>query len=161
MNDTRGDCPVKTRSRSVLILAALFSFGIALLHIVIIGIGPPGYLYFGAAEMAQLSAQGSRVPALVTWGLTAVFTVFGLYALAGAGVLRRLPFVQAGVVLIGGIYTLRGLVVILDLVRLSRDAGYPERQTVFSAVSLSVGLMYLAGAFWRSGSSTESAHVAG
>ena len=101
------------------------------------------------------------VTSVVTWGLTAVFIVFGLYALAGAGVIGGLPFVQAGVVVIGGIYTLRGLVVVLDLVRLSRGAGYPERQTVFSAVSLGVGLMYLAGAFWRSGSSREGAHVAG
>ena len=152
---------MRTSVRSVLILAALLNFGVALLHIVIIGIGSSAYMYFGAADMAQLSAQGSWVPALVTWGLTAVFIVFGLYALAGAGVMRGLPFVQAGVVAIGGIYTLRGLVVILDLVRLSRGAGYPQRQTVFSAVSLCIGLMYLAGAFWRPGSSTEGAHVAG
>ncbi len=152
---------MRTNARSVLILAALLNFGIALLHIVIIGIGSPAYLYFGAAEMARLSAQGSWVPVLVTWGLTAVFVVFGLYALAGAGVIRGLPFARAGVVIIGGVYTLRGLVVVLDLVRLSRGVGYPERQTVFSAVSLGVGIICLAGAFWRSGSSTERAHVAG
>ncbi len=151
---------MNTGARSVLILAALLNFGIALLHVVIIGIGWPAYLYFGAADMAQLSAQGSWVPALATWGLTAVFVVFGLYALAGAGVIRGLPFVRAGVVVIGGIYTLRGLVVVLDLVRLGRGAGYPERQTLFSAVSLGVGLLYLAGAFWRSGRSTAGAHVA-
>jgi hypothetical protein len=152
---------VKTSATSVLISAALLSFVIALLHIVIIGIGSPGYLYFGAADMAELSAQGSWVPAMVTWGLTAVFVVFGLYALAGAGVIRGLPFVRVGVVVIGGAYTLRGLVLILDLVRLSRGGGYPARQTVFSAVSLAVGLMYLAGAFWRSGSTAEGTHVAG
>ncbi len=152
---------MKTSARSVLILAALLNFGFALLHIVIIGIGSPAYLYFGAADMAQRSAQGSWVPALVTWGLTAVLLVFGLDALAGAGVIRGLPFVQAGVVVIGGVYTLRGLVVVLDLVRLSRGAGYPERQAVFSAVALGVGLLYLAGAFWRSASSKDGVHVAG
>ena len=152
---------MKTSAKSVLILAALLSFGIALLHLVIIGVGSPGYLYFGAADMAKLSAQGSWIPALVTWGLTVVFIVFGLYALAGAGAIRGLPFVRAGVVVIGGIYTLRGLVVALDLVRLCRGAGYPGRQTVFSAVSLGVGVMYLVGAFWWSGSTTEGSHVAG
>jgi len=135
-------------------LAALVSFGIAVLHVVIIGIGSSAYLYFGAADMAQLAAQGSWVPALVTWGLTIVFIVFGFYALAGAGVMRSLAFVQTGVLVIGGLYTLRGLIVIPDLVRLSRGAGYPARQTVFSVVSLAVGLMYVAGAFARSRSST-------
>jgi hypothetical protein len=134
-------------AKRALITAAVFSFGIAALHVVIIGIGSPGYLYFGAAGMAQLAAHGSRVPALLTLGLTGVFIVFGCYALAGAGLIRRLPFVHAGLVVIGGLYAMRGLVVILDLVRSSRGAGYPVRQTVFSAVSLGVGVLYLTGAF--------------
>jgi hypothetical protein len=146
-------------ARELLIVASLLSFGIAALHIVIIGVGSPAYLYFGASGMAQLAAQNSWTPALMTWAITAVFVVFGLYALAGAGVVHSMPFVQAGVIVIGGIYTLRGLVVILDLVRLSRGAGYPVRQTVFSAVSLGVGLVYLAGAFARSGSA-GGAHAA-
>lgn len=143
---------MRADARGLLIVASFLSFGIAALHIVIIGVGSPAYLYFGAGGMAQLAAQASWAPALVTWGITAVLVVFGLYALAGAGVVRSLPFLQAGIMVIGSIYTLRGLVVVLDLVRLSRGAGYPVRQTVFSAVSLGVGLVYLAGAFARSGS---------
>ena len=52
---------------------------------------------------------------------------------------------RVGLVAIGAVYALRGLVVVPDLVRLARGAGYPFRQTVFSAVSLTVGLLYLVG----------------
>jgi hypothetical protein len=125
--------------------AALFSFSIAALHVVVIAIGAPAYLYFGSARLAELAGQGSMIPTLMTSGITAAFVVFGLYALAGAGVIGRLPFVRAGLVAIGVVYTLRGLVVVLDLLRLSRGEEYPARQTVFSAVSLLVGCLYLAG----------------
>jgi hypothetical protein len=137
---------MKLEAGFVLKVAALLSFFLALLHMVTIAIGARAYLYFGAAQLADLASQGSMIPALVTWGITAVFVVFGLYALAGAGTIRGLPFVRAGLVAIGAAYTLRGLVVVLDLVRLSRGEDYPVRQTVFSAVSLLMGCLYLMGA---------------
>ncbi|HEX9944454.1 MAG TPA: hypothetical protein VGG03_20785 [Thermoanaerobaculia bacterium] len=129
----------------MLVLAAALSFAIALLHLVIIFLGPEAYTYFGAAELGALEAQGSRMPDLLTLVLVAVFTVFGLYALSGASVIRRLPLLRTGLIAIGSIYTLRGLVVIPDLIRLVQGAGYPIRQAVFSAVSLAIGLAYLFG----------------
>lgn len=53
---------------------------------------------------------------------------FGVYALSGAGVVRPLPLVKLGLVMIGSIYALRGLVVIRDILRLVRGDGYPLRQ---------------------------------
>ena len=125
--------------------AALASFALAALHVVIIAIGAPAYLYFGAAGLAERASQGSLAPALLTSCITAVFVVFGLYALAGAGAIGRLPFLRAGLVTIGSVYTLRGLEVVFDVIRLIQNAGYPVRQTVFSGVSLVVGVLYLAG----------------
>ena len=141
--------PMKTGGRYPLTTAALLSFGIALLHVAMIVVGSPAYLYFGAAGLARLDAQGSVIPAAMTLGITIVFVVLGLYALAGAGIIGRLPFLRVGLVVVATLYGLRGLVVVLDLARRSRGAGYPLRQTVFSAVSLGMGLLYFAGVLGR------------
>lgn len=126
-------------------MGAGLNLAIAVLHVVIVVVGAPGYQYFGAADLARLADSGSPLPALITLGLTAVFVGFAAYALSGAGVMRRLPALVWGLGLISGLYILRGLVVVLDLVRVARGAGYPLRQTVFSAVALAIGLVYLAG----------------
>jgi hypothetical protein len=136
---------VKVPGGVLLICSALASFALAGLHVVIIAIGAPAYLYFGAAGLAERAGQGSLAPALLTSCITVVFIVFGLYALAGAGVIGRLPFLRAGLVMIGSVYTLRGLEIVFDVMRLIRNAGYPARQTLFSSVSLAIGLLYLAG----------------
>jgi hypothetical protein len=140
---------VNNSGRALLILGAGANFLIAVLHLVIILVGAPAYLYFGAADLARMAEAGSPTPALLTLGLTAAFMAFGLYGLSGAGVMRRLPLLTLGLALIGAVYTLRGLVVILDLARLMRGADYPFRQAVFSAVALAIGLAYLLGAFQR------------
>ncbi len=131
--------------KTLLTLVAVLNFGIALLHLAIIFVGASGYLYFGAADLAIMASQGSLVPAVATLILTLIFAGFGLYALSGASVIRRLPLLTVGLIFIGSIYTLRGLIVVLDLIGLALGEGYPLRQTVFSAVALTIGLMCLVG----------------
>lgn len=126
-------------------LAATASFAIAILHLAIIFLGPEAYAWFGAPDLAALEAKGSRTPDLLTLVLVAVFAVFGLYALSGAGAFRRLPLLAVGLIAIGTIYTLRGLGVITDLLQLARGDAVPARQIVFSLVSLGIGLLYLIG----------------
>jgi hypothetical protein len=135
-------------SKHLLLLGAWFNVGIALLHIGIIIIGAPAYLYFGAADLAILAYQGSPLPAIITSVIVVFFIVFSLYGFAGAGALRRLPLLRTGLILIGGVYTLRGLIVIFDLIRLVRGADYSFRQTVFSATALMIGLFHVIGT-WR------------
>lgn len=136
---------MNTSGKTLLAIGAGLNFAIAMVHIGIILWGAPAYLYFGAADLAQMSETGSVVPALLTLSLTFAFTAFGLYALSGAGILRPLPLVTLVLVCIGSVYTLRGLIVVLDIVRLIRGAGFPFRQTVFSAIALATGLLYLIG----------------
>ena len=138
---------MNTTGRALLILGAGLNFLIAVLHLVVILVGAPAYLYFGAADLSRMAEAGSPVPALLTLALTAAFIALALYGLSGAGVMRRLPLLTLGLALIGVVYTLRGLIVILDLARLMRGADYPFRQTVFSTVALAVGLAYLLGTF--------------
>lgn len=92
-------------------ICAAINVAIAVLHIAIIFIGESAYRYFGAGEkMADMAAQGSPIPALVTGGVTAVFFVFAAYNLAGAGYFN-LPMTMLALAGIAAIFLLRGAVV--------------------------------------------------
>jgi hypothetical protein len=133
--------------KTLLLIGAGLNFAIALLHIGIVLVGAPAYIYFGTTELAYLAVQGSLIPTVVTLTLVFVFAGFAGYALAGAGLLRHPPLLRIGLVFIGCACFLRGLIVVPDLIRLVHGAGYPFRQTVFSAVALIIGLVYLVGTF--------------
>ena len=107
--------------------------------------GPSGYLYYGAADLARLAAQGSNAPAILTLLLALVFVVFGVYTLSEMGWGPRLPLSTAVVFGIATLYTLRGLILILDLLRLAAGAEYPIRQSVFSAAALVIGMIHFSG----------------
>ena len=134
-------------ARKWFIAAGLFSLAVALLHLVIIFVGAPGYRYFGAGEkMAQDAARGSLVPAAITAVITIIFLLWSAYAFSAAGVIRRLPLLTLGIYLIGAIYTLRGLVVIPQLMALLRTGvSTLYKDVVFSSVSLLIGICYLMG----------------
>jgi len=121
--------------------AALLSFIVAALHVVIIAAGAPAYRYTGAGEtMVRLAERGSPIPAVVTSGAVLAFVLAGLYPLSGAGWLPRLPLLRLGLVCIAAVYTARGLVLVAQLAH----AGTPTRELMFSAISLSIGLVYIA-----------------
>jgi hypothetical protein len=117
----------------------------ALLHLGCIVFGPSWYRFFGAGErMARLSATGHIAPALITSAIAAVLLLWSLYALAGAGVVVRLPLVRVALCLITGIYLARGLA---GLVVAAVEPG--ERGVAFwcwsSAICLGIGALYLVG----------------
>jgi len=130
-----------------LILGGILSFAVALLHVVIIFIGASAYRYFGAGEdMATAAASGSAFPALLTLFLAAIFAIWGFYGLSGAGVIRRLPLLKIALILIGAVYTLRGVAVFQQLFQIAASAAeVTPREIVFSLVSLIIGLAYLLG----------------
>ncbi len=128
-------------------LGGVLSFAVALLHIVIIFVGAPAYRYFGAGEeMARAAESGSSVPAVMTLVLVVIFAVWGVYAFSGARMLRRLPLLRTALLMIGAIYTLRGLAVLGQVVQIITSAKQVEpREVMFSLVSLGIGLAYLLG----------------
>jgi hypothetical protein len=133
---------------SLLVGAALPSFMVAGLHLWIIAVGAPAYRYTGAGQtMVRLAEAGSPIPALVTSGAAVLFVLAGLYPLSVAGWIPRLPLATAALVCIAAVYTLRGLVLISQL----SDTRLPTRELVFSATSLSIGLLYIVAtvAYWR------------
>jgi hypothetical protein len=135
-------------------LGGILSFAVALLHVVIIFIGAPAYRYFGAGEdMATGAESGSAFPAVLTLFLAAIFAIWGFYGLSGAGVIRRLPLLKIALILIGVVYTLRGVAVFQQLFQIAiSSAEAAPREIAFSLVSLIIGLAYLIGTVtsWRS-----------
>jgi len=130
-----------------LILGGILSFAVALLHVVIIFIGAPAYRYFGAGEdMATAAESGSAFPALLTLFLAGIFAIWGFYGLSGAEVIRRLPLLKIALILIGAVYTLRGVAVFQQLFQIATSsAEVAPREIVFSLISLVIGSTYLIG----------------
>jgi hypothetical protein len=94
--------------RTLLIAAGLLSAGPAVLHLAIIAGGPAWYRAFGAGErMARMAEYGSSRPAVIAVCIAGVLAVWAAYAFSGAGLLRRLPLLRAGLVAISAIYLLR------------------------------------------------------
>ncbi|MFH0781778.1 MAG: hypothetical protein V2B20_07455 [Pseudomonadota bacterium] len=129
----------------------------ALLHLAMILGGPDWYLFFGAGEeMAKLAASRSSCPAMNAAGIAVILSIWTLYAFSGAGLIRRLPFQRSVLVLVAGVFLMRGIVGV-PMVLLMDDPYAMElraRMTfvvVTSAVIFSLGLCYAIGTalLWR------------
>jgi hypothetical protein len=133
-----------------LIAGGMLSGAAALLHLAIILGGPRFYRFFGAGQrMVHAAEIGSIRPALITSAIALVLLVWALYAFSGAGLIRRLPLLRTGLVLISAFYLLRGLVPIPMLIL------QPDRVDTFviwsSLAVLVYGICYATGTWmsWR------------
>ena len=120
----------------------------AAVHAATIFVGAPAYRYLGAGErMARLAERGAPGPPVITLVLTLMFAAWAAYAFSAAGLLRPLPFLRPLLIVIGVIYTLRGVVLVPQVVWFfAGPRPIAGRHLVFSAISLVIGLLYLAGA---------------
>jgi hypothetical protein len=141
------------RGRSLLAVGGFISAALAVLHVVVIILGPSGYLYFGAPEeFARMAEAGSLAPAVLTALFAVIFAVWALYGFGGARLIPRPPLVRLGLVVISLVYILRGLSAVPEAMLLVRTPGaFPPRFLVFSGVSLFAGLVYALGTrqAWR------------
>lgn len=133
--------------RTMLILGAVLSTLAALLHVGCIVFGAPWYRFFGAGEqMARLAEAGSWRPTIVTAGITVVLLIWALYALSGAQVIGRLPWLRVGLCAITAVYLVRGLAVVPVAIWMR------EQNTAFlwwsSGICLGVGVVHAIGV-WR------------
>jgi hypothetical protein len=99
--------------------------------------------------MIELARAGSPLPALLTLIAASVFTVFGFYALSGAGRAQRLPQLRIILIGISGVYLLRGLVVVPELLLYLNTSEIPLRALGFSLISLTIGIVYTIGTALR------------
>jgi hypothetical protein len=133
------------RPSSLLILAGVLSFCAAIFQAVIAFV-PEWSAAFGAGD-----ALVSNPPLLLTLGLLValVLVIFGLYGLSGAGVIRRLPLLRIGLLVIGLLYSMVGINFIfqvLAMLGILPSAGtLPLDQLLVSFGALVAGLAYLIG----------------
>lgn len=93
-------------------------------------------------EMRELAQQGAALPYVVTLITAGFFLVFGLYALSGAGALRRLPLLRPVLILIAAIYLLRATLGGGITAVLAGDV----KESAFAVIALLIGLCYASGA---------------
>lgn len=132
------------QKNSLLILGSIGSGVAALLHLGCIVFGADWYRAFGAGEqMALMAEAGHAYPAVVTSIIAAILTIWMLYGLSGAGVIKKLPLLRTALCLISAIYILRGFAFILLMPM------FPENSVTFwlvsSGVCLIFGLLYAIG----------------
>ena len=127
-----------------LIAGGILSLIAAALHVAIIFGGPAWYRFFGAGErMARAAAKGSAMPALVTIAIAAVLAIWAAYAFSGAGLIGKLPLLRLGLVVISGVYLLRGLVLFAMLAL--RPAQVDAFWVWSSLIVLVYGMAYAVG----------------
>lgn len=134
---------MRSGTNTLLMTGAALSALASLLHVAIIVGGPDWYRFFGAGEeMARMAGAGSPVPALVTLGIATVLAIAALYALSGAGRIRRLPLLRPALCVITAVYLLRGLALVPAL-------AVPALREPFnvwsSLICLAFGLVHLGG----------------
>lgn len=131
--------------KRVLVFAGVLSFAVALLHAAI-GFSPTLSLYFGAPEALVKNIYTLIIVCLF---IAVIIAIFGLYAISGAGYIRPLPWLKQILAVISGIYILKGLLFIPELMVVLGifDMSIPvaPRFVVFSIGSLLIGLIYLIG----------------
>lgn len=138
-----------THPNTALVIAACLSAVAALLHVAIVFGGPSWYRFFGAGErFARASAAGHRYPAAVTLLIAAMLGIWAAYAMAGAGLIARPPFLRAGLAAITAVYLLRGSAIV-PLLLFARARATPF-MIWSSVVCLGYGAVHLAGlaAMW-------------
>ena len=133
------------RPSSLLILAGVLSFCAAIFQAAIAFV-PAWSAAFGASD-----ALVSNPPLLLALGLlvSLILVIFGLYGLSGAGVIRRLPLLRLGLLVIGLLYSTVGINFIfqvLVMLGLLPSAGpIPIYQLLVSFGALVAALAYLIG----------------
>ena len=97
---------------------------------------------------SPLLERGSQIPAIITSILVLIFMLWALYAFSGARLIHRFPLLRTALILIGGIYTLRGMQTFVDFFSLLSGRHPEPRMITFSLVSLVLGVFHLIGT-WR------------
>ena len=127
-----------------LLMGAELSFLAALVHLACIPWGANGFRFLGAGEpMARMSEAGHWYPPLMAFGIGAVLSVWGAYALSGAGLLPPLPYWREVLVGVSAVYLLRALA--FPFLR----PVFPDNSTTFwlvtSGICLLIGVIHVVG----------------
>ena len=127
-----------------LLLGGSLSILAGLLHIGVIIGGPEWYQFFHAGNaLVSLTRQDSPLPDIITAGIALILFFWGIAAFSGAGLIAPIPWLKPVLMIIAGIYLLRG-VVIIPLLFFAPQL-IDAFMVITSAISLIIGLSYAAG----------------
>jgi putative oxidoreductase len=96
--------------------------------------------------MANMAEAGLRKPALITASIAAILTIFGCYALSGAGLIVKLPLLKLALIAITLIYLVRGLAGFLAVFYPNHPVALQNSSSFWvwsSLVCLSFGVVHL------------------
>ena len=97
-----------------------------------------------AALALQVAAAGSWRPTFLTSGIALMLALWSLYALSGAGLIPRLPFVRQALCVIASIYLLRG-VAGFAFASFAPGSNGPAFWWWSSAICLTIGAVHFVG----------------
>jgi hypothetical protein len=123
--------------------AALSGVG-GLIHLACIVAGPDWYRFFGAGEqIARMAAAGHWYPTTAAVFIASILFTWSLFALSGAGVIRRLPLLKLILCAITAVYLVRGTIFMFLM------PYFPGNSLTFwitsSAICLAFGIVHLIG----------------
>ena len=127
-----------------LILGGIGSLLAALAHVACIVFGAAWFRFFGAPEPLIVNYENGAMGLVwMTIGIAVILAVWAAYAFSGAGKLPKLPLLRTGLIVIAGIYLLRGVILFPAIA----NAPYPRSDFDIwsSAIVLVMGLAYAFG----------------
>ncbi len=129
---------------SALYIGAALSFLAGLLHIACIFVGASAFRFLGAGEkLALMSERGHWYPPFIALVIGTVLILWSAYALAGAGVLPKLPYTQVALAAIAAVFLMRAIGFPL------LKPAFPENSQRFwlltSSICFVIGIAYLIG----------------
>lgn len=125
-------------------LAGCINILIAIAHIICLFNAEYFFELTGVGEAMRRNAEiHPFLPYGITIFVTILFFIFGLYGLAGANKIRKLPLLKLGIFTIAGIYLIRGVVGIIA--NIGFEVPFQWYHLLFSVSALGIGLLYLLG----------------
>jgi hypothetical protein len=137
--------PDRYSSHDYLFRAAIINFFFTFLLLVVPFKGVMDYIFFGTNKLALLELHGTPLTEPGAFIMALVFASIGIYCLSGAELMRPLPKLNPVLWFIGGLYTLRGLLLIPYLLGYPSD-GMDSIILLFSSMTaLVIGMLILLG----------------
>ncbi|WP_206052594.1 hypothetical protein [Neptunomonas marina] len=115
-------------------IGALIAIATAVAHLSCIFLGPSCYqAQMAPPEIVQSATEGTLLAPMATLIISFLFLVCAVFAMSGAGFIKKLPFIEPVLATISGLSLLRGLATIPS------SYAFPE---MVSAFSITAGLIW-------------------
>jgi hypothetical protein len=134
----------KSNTNYYLFCGGIFSTAFALFQLSAIFWPTELVAYFGGPKNMQSTNLFGYAALCILVGIMAATA--GLYAISGAGKIRRLPLLRTVLIFVTVIYLLRGLAFISDIIMIREN---PDKDLthffIFSLIALCIGMIHLTG----------------